>query len=293
MDKIEKLEEDIENLRKQIWMDNKDMFSKMDNINKIYPTLQNAATQLESINNQVTQLQNSVENLSEVGTKVDILQTSVNELTQVTSTLPELQTTVNNIKENSLPELDGKIQETITGLSQVTAKIPEIQSTITNITETIIPELESKIENSGGGGGGSGTSKQWITLYDMNSADENINLGHPTGIFSSAGVISNFPDITPYRKFRLTINKDIFYAVYYFEVIGTTRNAYNFYYNTAFGTEPMNAFLYIEVNSSTNKLEIDWGRMITMDIGQNRYPKVKNHDGDTAYKYSKLEALVE
>lgn len=47
------------------------------------------------------------------------------------------------------------------------------------------------------------TGDDWITLYDGESDDPALNLGHPTIIHGSTGQIESFPDLATYTKLKV------------------------------------------------------------------------------------------
>ena len=59
-------------------------------------------------------------------------------------------------------------------------------------------------DNPGDSGGNTGTSTgDWVTIYDMSSADAAINIGYTSGIIASTGLLSDMADLNPYSYLKI------------------------------------------------------------------------------------------
>lgn len=68
------------------------------------------------------------------------------------------------------------------------------------------------------GSTGSSSDDEWVTVYDMNSTDETINLGLTSGICGSYGTVSGVPDLTEYNAMRIRFHADDTVNYYYFDI---------------------------------------------------------------------------
>lgn len=144
----------------------------------------------------------------------------------------ELTTQIEDIKNNIIPALDSKfstiesLQSVESSLSQsitdLDTQLTAISDEIDNLTQNVIPELEEKITSNQGSTGGSSSTENWITVYDMTSEDETLNWDYPDGIVPSVGVVEKSIDFMPYNYMRI-----------YYTANGVIRNFKEFYIRDA------------------------------------------------------------
>ena len=175
MEKIEQIESEFEDLKKQIWY----------LINKVIPTLNNGSG-------------TSADTLQEMNKKINTLSTSLNSLQTQIDKLP------NNLSE--------EISNLSTSIANLVLADEDIETSINSLIENIdsfnslIDSMQSNIEtntNSINELRNSYYSSDWEVIYDKDSTDENINLGYPSGIKGNT-VVTNMPNIQVYKEIRVT-----------------------------------------------------------------------------------------
>lgn len=175
MEKIEQIESEFEDLKKQIWY----------LINKVLPTLNNGSG-------------TSSETLQEMNKKINTLSTSLNSLQAQIDKLP------NNLSEE-LSNLSNSIANLVLADEDIETSINSLIENIDNFN-SLINSMQSNIEtntNSINELRNGYYSSDWEVIYDKDSTDENINLGYPTGIKGNT-VVTNMPNLHVYKEIKVT-----------------------------------------------------------------------------------------
>ncbi len=124
-------------------------------------------------------------------------------------------------------------------------------------------------DNPGDSGGNTGTSTgDWVTIYDMLSADAAINIGYTSGIIASTGLLSDMADLNPYSYLKIYYHANKNYYVQIFElteVTKTDRAGYclNLINNEVTGIIAQGLFLELD-DAGAKRLRVANGRYIQM-----------------------------
>ena len=169
------LEDFDDELRKEMYFQNKEILGLVGNLKDIPDKLNNL---ISSQNSMKENLENQIKQMQ---TKVDGLSTHMSEVENNFSSSQEaLKTDIADIKskiqtiETSQTETQKEIKNLQIAQSSTSEDLSSLTSKVTQIVDVKIPELEGKISTSG--------EKPWVLLYDKTSSDPNINLGAPNGL---------------------------------------------------------------------------------------------------------------
>ena len=108
----------------------------------------------------------------------------------------------------------------------------------------------------------------WVTIYDMSSADAAINIGYTSGIIASTGLLSDMADLNPYSYLKIYYHANKNYYVQIFElteVTKTDRAGYclNLINNEVTGIIAQGLFLELD-DAGAKRLRVANGRYIQM-----------------------------
>lgn len=175
MEKIERIESEFEDLKKQIWYLN----------NKVIPSLNGGNG-------------TSSESLEEINTKINTLSNSLSSLQEQMKSIPnDLSTQLDNLS-NSIANLVLSDEDIETSINSLIENVDNINNLINSMQSSIETNTNCITELQNGY-----YSSDWEVIYDKESSDETINLGYPDGIKGN-NVVTNLPNIHVYKEIRVT-----------------------------------------------------------------------------------------
>ncbi len=217
---------DLEELRKEFYYFMKDVAPQLTNFGNTITDLQNSVSQsiggmqdvVKNVQSSVeilssdfqslkTDTQNSQQELSQLSSDIAALTSDMStlqtDISQLQQSKNDMQTSLDNLSatqssiQDGIAEIKDSQSNTQSQIDTLQANIDSLQATLTEVTDVTIPDLESKIGSGGG-------SAEWITLYDKDSPDPELNKGETGGLKSanSDTIIGKF-DFRPYSKFRV------------------------------------------------------------------------------------------
>lgn len=299
MANIEKIQEELEDLRKEAMPALKSLNAKIDKVDNFVSNItqiQNSISNLSSaVDDLTTNLTQTTSNLSQISQNVTQLSSSVAEVSQNMNGLTD---TVNQVSQNveGLNTAVNQVSETVDTLSTT---VNQVSQTVTEITDVTIPNLQNQINNAGGGtGGGSSGSEEenWQTIYDMTSDDPLINWGLTGGILKNYNREVDWIDLTQYKKMRVTFRRDSHYVFEYSLLTipyAKENNLTNGYAILFVDPVTPNTLWTSTVNwvYSANKLYFAFIGIYSLNISNGKYPRVTNYNDVPLNGLIKVELL--